>query len=242
MQSKLLSGLTTGFFVFSLAGVASAANFTDNFNDGDMDGWTQKIGSWSVGQENTLSNSGSVYGVVWKDDSFGVYQKIQVDAFFDFSNQNDRFAHLRLRTDQNDSGTQPFWDTGYLAQFEKNKITIQNLYMDNNPIISSWEFSDNNTPFMDKAWNELAFGVDGTGANTHFTLWVNGTQYIDYTYNNNIDALDSGYVGLGRNIHYDNVVGYSSSTPVPVPSSVFLLCSGIASLACFKIRKEQPVT
>lgn len=214
--------------ISGMPAMSQASFFTDDFNDGDMNGWTPKIGSWSVGAEHDISNSGSVYGVVWKDDSFGVFQKIQVDAFFDFSVQDDKYAHLRLRTNENHHGTQPFWDTGYLAQFTQNSISIQNLYLGNNPVIASYDFSD--SPFTDNAWNEIAFSVDGTGSNTQFGLWVNGVQYLDDNYDNTIGALDSGYIGLGRRIHYDNVVGYSSFSPVPEPASIFLFGSGFIGL------------
>ena len=238
MKKKFLAGLTTGLFLFGIVAVANATSFTDDFNDGNLDGWTAKIGSWSVGTGNDLSNSGSVYGVIWKDNSFGVYQKIKVDAFFDFSgSQDDKIAHLRLRTNKHIGATQPFWDTGYLADFQKNKISIYNTYMNGNPEIASLVFSD--TPFISNGWYELAFSVEGTGANTHFSTWVNGKQYIDQTYNNSITALDSGYIGLGRKIHYDNAQGYSSLTPVPEPSTMLLFSAGFSGLIGLNFRRKN---
>ena len=238
MKKKFLAGLATGLFVFGIVAAANATSFTDDFNDDNIDGWTAKIGSWSVGTEKDLSNSGSVYGVVWKDNSFGVYQKIKVDAFFDFSgSQDDKTAHLRLRTNEHIGATQPFWDTGYLADFRQNKISIYNTYMNGNPEIASFVFSD--TPFTSNGWYELAFGVDGTGANTHFSTWVNGEQYTDQTYNNTITALDSGYIGLGRKIHYDNAQGYSSLVPVPEPSTMLLFGAGFAGLLGLNFRRKN---
>lgn len=238
MKKSSLVGLAVAILSFGMATTANATLISDNFNDGNMDGWTPKIGSWSVGAGNDLSNSGSVYGVVWKDDSFGVYQKIQVDAYFDFSgSQDDKIAHLRLRTGEHAGATQPFWDTGYLADFQQNRIRIQNTYLGGNPEIASFDFT--NSPFLSNGWYELAFGVDGTGANTHFNAWVNGVQYIDQTYNNTIAALDSGYVGLGRKIHYDNVQGYSSLTPIPEPSTILLFGAGFAGLLGLNFRRKN---
>jgi len=237
MKKIFLTVFVIGFFIFELVGIAGAMSFSDDFNDGNMDGWTQKIGSWSVGSDQTLSNSGSVYGVVWRDNSIGVNQKIQVDAYFDFSNSSDSYAHLRLRTNKHIGATQPFWDTGYLADFRKNEILILNTYASGNPVISSINF--NSTPFIDAGWYNLAFGVDGTGADTHFSAWVNGTKYIDESYNNTIADLDSGYVGLGRKMHYDNVLGYSSTEPVPEPSTILLLGSGLLGLSWYGRKRKK---
>ncbi len=236
MKKNLFVLFLMGFLAFGVIGTAGATSFSDNFDDGYMNGWTQKIGSWSVGSEYNLSNNGSDYGVVWKDNSLGVYQKIQVDAYFDFSGDNDnKYAHLRLRTNENTNGSQLFWDTGYLAQFHKDGITIQNTHMSSNPIVASVTFS---TPFTDAGWYTLTFGVDGTGTNTHFSAWVNDTKYIDQNYNNTIAELDSGYVGLGRKIRYDNVKGYSSAAPVPEPSTILLLGSGLAGLAFYRRKRK----
>ena len=94
-MKKTVTGLVIAMTL--MAANANAMSFTDDFNDGILDGWTPKIGSWSI-TNDTLSNNGSVYGVIWKDDSFGVDQKIQVDAYFDFSTNtiDDELAHLRV--------------------------------------------------------------------------------------------------------------------------------------------------
>lgn len=236
MKKIILTAFVIGVLIFELVGIAGAMSFSDNFNDGNINGWTPKIGSWSVGTEGTLSNSGSDYGVVWKDDSFGVNQKIQVDADFDFSNNSDRIAQLRLRTNEHLGATQPFWDTGYLATFRATGISIQDTYTNGNPVISSIVFTN---PFSNAGWYNLAFGVDGTGADTHFSAWVNGTKYIDESYNNTIAGLDSGYVGLGRKMHYDNVSGYSSTEPVPEPSTILLLGSGLLGLGWYGRKRKK---
>ena len=235
-MKKTVTGLVIAMTL--MAANANAMSFTDDFNDGILDGWTPKIGSWSI-TNDTLSNNGSVYGVIWKDDSFGVDQKIQVDAYFDFSTNtiDDELAHLRVRTNKNTNGIQPFWDTGYLADFRQNEIAVYNTYLGGNPKIASFTF--NNTPFTQDGWYELAFSVEGTGSDTLFSAWVNGIQYLDQTYNNSIADLDSGYLGLGRKITYDNAKGYSYSTHIPEPSTALLFGIGAFGFVGTRLRNKK---
>ena len=233
MKNILAIILTMAAFLFIFSENTIGATFVDNFNDGDFSGWTPKIGSWSVNSDMHLVNSGTPYGVIWKDESFGIYQKLQVDAFFNLSaGQNERIAHLRLRNNKHDGATQPYWDNGYLADFQPNRIRIFNTYMNGNPEIASFVFS--NSPFTSTGWYELAFSVSGTGSETHFNTWVNGIMYIDQDYNNTIPDLDAGYIGLGRKIQYDNAQGYSYMAAVPIPSTLLLLSIGLAGLLSMK--------
>jgi hypothetical protein len=230
------------FFLFIAVvtlGIPSAGfsyTFSDDFNDGNLDGWTPKIGSWSVQGtgDSYLLNDSSDYGVIWKDDSLGIYQQIQVNAYFVIGGGYDNtIAHLRLRTSDNGS-PQQYWDTGYLAQFTPTDITILNTYQDV-ATITSHSFGGS-SPIGSSGWYTLVFSVAGTGADTHFEAWINGIQYIDYNYNSATSELDSGYIGLGRLIRYDDAQGYSSNTPIPEPTTIVLLSLGLIGVAIIKRR------
>ncbi len=222
------------------AQVVQADLYCDDFDDGTLDGWTTKIGSWSIAgaSDKYLSNSGSVYGVIWKDDTLGVNQKITVDAFFDLSaSVDDQIAHLRLRTGDTGSPNQ-FWDTGYLADVQPGHIYIQNTYLSGNPVVAQYVFSSGTSPINASGWYTLTFEVTGTGSDTHFDFLINGTSYIDQGYNNTIAALDQGYIGLGRKIKYDNFCGAVDVAPVPAPAAVLLGILGLTTAAA-KLRRRR---
>ncbi len=221
--------------------------YCDDFEDGSLDGWTQKIGSWSVGEEDGnhyLKCTNSVYGVIWKDGSEGVNQRVQVDAYFDPSDTShdkiNKIAHLRLRTGQNSGGTQAFWDTGYLAEIRPEYVSIQNLYEYGNPIIAKCEFAT--SPITSAGWYTLMFEVTGQGSDTCFNVSVDGSSYItDYYYTNTVAALDSGYIGLGRLIKYDNVCCATDVVATPTPTAAILGLLGLSTAAA-KLRRRRNLT
>lgn len=235
-----------------LAPSSHAYVFSDDFESygagtGISSEWTPKIGTWSVlndGANNSIRNtSGNVYGVLWKNDSLGVFQSIQVDAYFDpsSSSNSSRIAHLRLRTSDNSSGVQPYWDTGYLGEFRPEGLRLYDASPNSGTtLIANWDFQAGSSPIDSTGWYTLGFSVAGIGAGTHLSMSVNGTDYIDTGYAATA-ALDSGYIGLGRLARYDNAMGSSSMTPVPEPPAVLLLVSGLFGLAGFRRKTNTGV-
>ncbi|MBI9017204.1 MAG: PEP-CTERM sorting domain-containing protein [Phycisphaerae bacterium] len=229
----LIIGMVLCFTLIAEAGQI----FSDDFNDGDMAGWSPKQGGWAVsgGDDKYLQSTSNPYSVIWDEESFGVNQKLQVDAYFDLNaGVNDQIAHLRLRTGENSGVNQPFWDTGYLAEVQIGQIAIQNTHIGGNPYIVKTLFGAGESPIDSTGWYTLSFEVMGTGSDTHFKLSVNDTSYFDEGYNNSISQLDSGYAGLGRLIKYDN---FQSSTDVPEPATLLLFAVGVGGARLLKRRR-----
>ena len=248
MRTNMIVLLIGSYFV--LSSVANASTFSDDFESYGIDPplsseWTDQIGSWTIGSDgNTQYLSGtSNYGVVWKKESFGVYQHLKVDAYFNPGGyQNDQIAHLRLRTGENLSGTNPFWDTGYLAQFTPSGLALYDASPNSGTTeVANLEFLPGTSPISTTGWYTLGFNVSGTGTDTALQMSVNGTNYIDTTYNTAPAVLDSGYIGLGRLIRYDNASGYSSTSAVPIPGAIALFLPGIGLISLIGIRNRKRV-
>lgn len=101
-----------------------AYSFSDNFNDGDLTGWTEKKGAWSNHGDYLLSSFDN-YGIIWKDDSLGLNQFLEVKAYFD-DGANSKSAQLRLRSGDAGNGPNPYFDHGYFAQVQDGAFCIYN--------------------------------------------------------------------------------------------------------------------
>lgn len=83
-------------FICGSSQLSFAYSFFDNFNDGDLSGWSKKQGGWFNLGDYLLSSKDS-YGIIWKDDSLGLNQFLEVKAYFD-DGANSKSAQLRLRS------------------------------------------------------------------------------------------------------------------------------------------------
>ncbi|MBW2091214.1 MAG: DUF1080 domain-containing protein [Deltaproteobacteria bacterium] len=213
---------------------AFSYTFQDDFNDGDLAGWTPKQGDWSNEGDYLLSSSDN-YGIIWKDDSSGFDQFFQVDAYFD-SASISKSARLFLRAGVADGLLNQYWDHGYEAIMKQNYVAIQNHVMAGNQILLGTA-----TPtFSMGAWHTIAFEVSGLGTDTNLKMWVDGTLCLNVFDTSGSQHDDGGYIGLGssnhlnRRINYDNAEGYVDVTPTPAPSAILLLGSGLLGLAGFR--------
>jgi len=199
-----------------------AISFSDDFNDGNMDGWTNKQGIWSNPGDHLLSSYDN-YGIIWKDDSFGFDQFLQVDAYFD-DGPTSKTAQLRLRSGEGGGGNS-FFDHGYRSYVQHDSIGVYNT---TGPGQHQLLGSQTGLGFAENKWLTIAFSVVGFGNDTNLRLWVDNVLYLDVfdTFGSQHD--DGGYLALGssnhinRRIEYDNISGVVDTPPVPEPASIII--------------------
>jgi|GEM_PF-5589841 len=229
LLAVLLSGLPLSSYSYT---------FFDDFNDGDLAGWTSKQGDW-YNPASYLVSSFDNYGVIWKDDSEGFDQFLQVDAYFTDSSQFTKSAELRLRSSMADGGPNPYFDHGYFATVSYNSVSIYNAVAPYNLIL----LGSANLTLVSNTWRTLAFSVTGFGDNTNFKFWADGQLVLDIFDTSGSQHDDGGYIALGssnhinRRIYYDNVYGIvDEQASIPEPVTIIML--GLSLTGIFTFHKK----
>lgn len=213
-----LTKYTLLLVILIIPSLSFAFTFSDDFNDGDLAGWTPKAGVWINPGEYLLS-SYNQYGVIWVDDSFGYNQSIKVDAYLDDANRS-KSAQLRLRSGNAGYGPNPYWDDGYVAvvfadNYNGTYVSIQNNVAPYHQILLAADWPV--TQLAVNSWHTIEFTVTGLGTDTHLELWIDGELYLEANDTSGYAHDDGGYIALGssnhlnRQIMYDNAEGYTQS-------------------------------
>lgn len=236
------------YFLFISTAVANSVwptlHFTDDFNSGHLEGWSIKLGERSDPGDYLWSNPGDYllssydnYGVIFKNDSFGYDQSIQIDAFFDDGFIHSKTAQLKLRSRSAGWGPNPYRDHGYFASILDSIVVIDNVVA---PFYTQ-QIGKTTVDLAPNTWHTIKFEVKGSGNDTNLKLWINDILYMDVFDTLGSQHDDGGYLALGpsnhinRRIKYDNFIGI---TTIPLPTSISLYGIGIFGfIALFLIRR-----
>lgn len=196
-------------FTLCMPSISYSLTLTDDFNDGDLQGWTMKQGVWSNPGDHMLSSTDN-YGIIWKDDSVGYDQSIKIDAYFDGaygSGGTSKTAQLRLRSGDAGYGPNPFFDHGYMAVVLINHLSIRNAVQ---PYFQHTIAVDNSTILTENTWHTIEFTVTGSGNNTYLELWIDGQLYLSGYDTSGYAHDDGGYVALGSSNHINRTIKYDN--------------------------------
>ncbi|HSM22466.1 MAG TPA: hypothetical protein VK876_09690 [Rubrivivax sp.] len=217
---------------------AAAMSFSDNFDDGTLGGWIPKQGLWTNPGDLLLS-SWDNYGVAWRAGSFGLDQRIEVDAYFDAgTGANSKTALIGLRGGAA-GNINPYFDHAYWAYVRQAEVAIVSTYKAFD-LVTLARTTGLDMPL--DSWISIAFQVTGTGADTRLQLWVNGESMLDVIDSSGRPHDDGGHIALGASNHinryiaYDNAQGWSQ--PIPEAATSSLLALGLGALL-LKLRRSQ---
>ncbi|HEX8369663.1 MAG TPA: LamG-like jellyroll fold domain-containing protein [Pyrinomonadaceae bacterium] len=179
--------------------------FTDNFEDGDSNGWTKSGGTWSVvadgsqvfKQSGLSSDARSLAGSPsWTD--YAVEARIKPLQF----NGSNRFVALIARAQSNTSYY-------YLALRSNNTLELKKLVSGSSTTLATKSF-----PVTTQSWYSVKLEVAGTS----LKAYVNGTLQLSAT-DSQFRAGNIGGATYYASAEFDDFAVTSVSTTTPTPTA-----------------------
>jgi pectate lyase len=206
-----IAAVVLAFAVFTPSARA-ATLLSDNFEDGNLDGWTRSGGSWSVvtdgtqvaRQGSTSSDARALAGdAAWTD--YSVQARVKPLSF----NGSDRFTAVLARAQ---SATSYY----YLTLRSSNTVQLKKLVGG-----SSTTLSTASVTVATNTWYTLRIEVSGN------TLrgFVNGTQVGSAT-DNQFAAGRAGLATFNASASFDDVQVETGTTPTPTATTPTITPTG----------------
>lgn len=230
MKKKLVAGLATGIFIFGMSGIASASSSTF---DSNSEGWTQlEIAQGTLNITNTFSvgyapSGGNPGGYIWDNDfgpsgwSFG--------APASYLGDKSSFVGGTVSFDLATSTSSPL---SSISLFWLRSDTTLMIYTPTIDLTSAWTHYD--IPLAPSSgWNATSLDSNGLALNN---WWAPTLSDFTSSLSNLISVEVRGDWLNGEELSkLDNF----NMNPVPVPSTMLLLGSGIAGLVGTRLRRKK---
>ena len=202
--NKSWSILLVGMLFLMVSTFVSAATlFSDNFDDGNANGWTTQNGKWSVVQDSgsyVFYQSSTSEGRAWVNGSwtnYSVEARVKVD---DFNGSNRAYVCARMKDGNN----------YYAASLTGNgKLEIWKKVSGSSSTLASKSYS-----LSTGTWYTVKLEVNGS----NIKMYVNGSQQLSAT-DSSLSSGGAGLIAYKVVAKFDNVVvndlggGSSTSTP-----------------------------
>ncbi len=237
MKSVYMSLVLCGAIIASSVTNAATLLF-DDFNDGNDDGWTQQLGTWSVstGQYTTGTTDDDFYAIrgnsswsnytVEADIKMNVWENDVGLVFYSQANNN----HIRFTVCGSDAGDE--CDSPVYLEHGQWEYDSEDM---------EWGYSHTNIATFLKTDEDL---VNDTWY--HFKVVIDGdsvSAYVDDVLYASASSLpySSGQIGLVWDNNYPSLAASFDNvqvSTVPLPAAVWLFGSGLLGLIGFSKRKK----
>ena len=237
MKSKLTSNLIVlgliamlGFFVFLTPHCAATTVWSDNFDDGDYDGWILLLGDFNMtsntlegfdGQDNVIYHNSSIAYGTWSFDVHLTNNTREYPLIFFITNDTGNPQPPSVTDDEFPRNSVFFsihWDPSYVD----NLFAGFNKMENGNQISLSWN-SWNVSGYLTPQWIHVDITRDPTGT---VNAYVDGVHHVgpipiynastsfDFTTSNYFTVYINGDVALD-NITVSDTIDITTIPPIP---------------------------